>query len=165
MSVTVKGILGRELTIPEDRWYVPGEGLWIRECPDDRLAVGLTEPAVLLAGGVREVEPLVEEGARIEAGQTACLVLTGKLKYVSSPLAGTVAFTGAGAEAAHAPYETPLFFLSSSAVARPGLTDAAAYAAFLARSEGAHNPGGATGGISATCKAVYGGLRGQTLRD
>ncbi|MBI5446622.1 MAG: hypothetical protein HY900_36065 [Deltaproteobacteria bacterium] len=163
MSIVVKGILGREFSIPEDRSYVPEEGLWVKERPDGRLAAGLTEPAVLLAGGIRDVEPLVEEGARVEAGQTVCLVLTGKLKYLSSPLAGTVAFAGAGAETANAPYETPLFFLSTRPADRAPLADAAAYAAFLARSEGAKNPGGATGGGSATCKAVYGGLRSQTL--
>lgn len=165
MAVIVRRFLGRDLTLPEDRLYWPEEDLWIREDSPHHYSVGLTEAAVLVAGGVRDIEPLVEENCRVRAGDTVCLILTAKLKYVSCPLPGTVTFAAPGGDLEGDPYGTAIFRVQTPAPKPPCWTLAAGYAAALSRSEGAHNPDGAKGGISATCKAVYGGLRQQKLRD
>lgn len=165
MSVTVKEFLGRALTLPEDRAYLPGEGLWVRQTEDGTLQVGITEPALLLMGGVRQVDCLVEDGATVAAGDTVCLALTGKLKYLATPAGGRFAFANPGTTLNDDPYGVPLFTLAGSDTALSALADAAAYAEALRASEGARNPGGHKGGVSSICKALYWGIGQQELED
>lgn len=164
MAVRIEKFLGKTLTLPEDRRYAPAEGLWVREA-GDRLEVGLAEPAVLMAGGIRQIESLVEDGERVAAGDTVCLALTAKLKYLASPVAGRVTFPGAGTRVNEDPYGVPLFFVTPTDGPPEGLIDAAGYARALADSEGAHNPEGAKGGVSSICKALYWGIREQKLEE
>lgn len=164
MAVTVNRFLGRDLIIPEDRLYWPEEGVWISEVSPGVQEVGLTEPAVLMAGGVREIEPLVEANSTVRAGDTVCLVLTSKLKYLSAPLPGAVTFAAGGGDVESDPYGTAIFQIQSASPKTGHLTDASGYAAAISHSEGAHNPDGAKGGISATCKSVYGALRQQKMQ-
>ncbi|GAB4272691.1 MAG: hypothetical protein Kow0092_27820 [Deferrisomatales bacterium] len=165
MGVTVRNFLGRELTLPDDRSYEPEEGLWVRETGDGRLAVGLAEPTVLMVGGVREVELLVEEGEDVAAGQTVCLLLTSKLRYLGSPVGGVVQRVATGPEVNDDPYGVPLFFVSPTPGQSAALADAATYARKLAQSEGARNPEGKKGGVSSICKAVYWGIGQQKLKE
>ncbi|MFC1835762.1 GcvH-related protein [Thermodesulfobacteriota bacterium] len=168
MTTTVKNFLGRELSIPEDRLYDPNEGLWLKEQPDGRLAVGLTEPSVLMAGAIRELEMLVADGSPVERGETVLLILTARLKYVAVPVAGKLEYSpdlnelsgGVGED----PYDGTIFFVTPETDDTPGLLDAAAYAESLKTSEGARNPGGHKGGVSPTCKAVYMGLGDQRIK-
>ncbi len=163
MGIIVKAFMGRDLEIPEDRLYFPAEDLWVRAEGEGVYAVGLTEPGVLVTGGVRQVDLLVPEGEAVEAGQTTCLALTAKVRYVASPLAGEVRFARPGPELNDDPYGIPLFRVRAPDPDLSRLADAAGYAAVLADSEGARNPGGAKGPGSSICKALYWGIRQQKL--
>jgi glycine cleavage system H lipoate-binding protein len=166
-QITVSNFLGRDLILPQDRFYDAEQGLWAQPQEGGRWALGLAEPAVLMAGGVRQVEPLVEEGEAVEAGQLVVLVLTGKLKYVQAPLAGVVSFPpeleALAPQAAKDPYATTLFSITGPGGQPGGLADAAAFAKALSDSDGSRNPSGATGALSPTCKGVYQGIGGQRL--
>jgi len=165
MPVTVKNFLGREITLPEDRVYLPEEGVWAKKETDGSLSVGLTEPAVLLMGGIRQVESLVEDAAVVTAGETVCLALTGKLKYIASPASGRITFAHPGPEINENPYGVALFSLTGAEADLSQLTDAACYAEVLSTSEGARNPGGHKGGVSSICKALYWGIGQQEIED
>ena len=167
MPVRVSNFLGRELDIREDRLYDPIEGLWVKEQNYRSLALGFTEPSILMSGPLREVEPLLEAGTTVQAGETVILALTSKLKYIAAPISGIVTFPTFSADMiqglADNPYGVPLFFLIPSQESFPGLVDAAQYADSLKNSEGSRNPQGSKGGVSPTCKAVYMGLGEQKL--
>lgn len=169
MTVQVEEFLGTVVSIPEDRLYDPEEGLWLKLQPDGRMAVGLTQPAVLMAGPIRNVERLVEQGTTVKAGETVLLGLTARLKYIACPIPGAVTFPESQDDPAvrvmKDPYDTPLFFVESSALEERHLSNAADYADFLRNSEGARNPKGLKGGVSPTCKAVYMGLGQQKLDE
>lgn len=165
MTVQVEEFLGTVVSILEDRLYDPEEGLWLKRQPDGRIAVGLTQPAVLMAGPIRNIERLVEQGTPVKSGETVLLGLTARLKYIACPISGAVTFPEShddpAAKVMETPYETPLFFVESSALDERHLSSAADYADFLSNSEGARNPKGLKGGVSPTCKAVYMGLGQQ----
>ena len=167
MSLRVNNFLGRELSIPASLLYDPEQGLWARWGQEGRWALGLTEPALLMAGGLRQAEPLAEPGQEVAPGEMVLLALTGKLKYLTSPLAGVVDYpadmAAATAAAAGDPYAAPLLFLAAPREAGRVLADAPAYARAVALSEGARNPSGAMGAASPTCKAVYQGIAAQRL--
>ena len=163
MGVVIEEFLGKSITLPEDRSYLAEEGLWVQETADGRLAVGLAEPTLVMFGSVRQSEGVVDEGERVEAGQTVCLALTGKLKYFSAPAAGIVTFAPDVEGLNQSPYETPIFFISDGSAPEGALTDAAGYARFLADSEGSRNPKGHKGGTSPMCKAVYSSIGEQKI--
>jgi len=169
MDVTFSDFLGRDLILPGDRLYDPMEGLWIKREDDERLAVGMTEPTVLMGGTVREIEALVEDGRHVEPGDTVLLALTGKLKYLGAPVAGTLIYSADLAslpqKIGENPYEATLFHIVPDKAENPNLLDASGYATALKDSDGARNPGGHKGGASPTCKAVYAGLGEQTIKE
>lgn len=168
MGTRMENFLGRELVLPDDRLYDPAEGLWVKKESDGSCSIGLSEPAVLMAGTIREIEMLAENGSHVTAGDTVALALTAKLKYMATPLSGTLTYpahTGnLPEEIAKDPYSAALYRIVPESGATEGLVDAGGYADGLRDSEGARNPGGHSGGVSPTCKAVYMGLRGQNLR-
>jgi len=168
MSEIVKDFLGKTLEIPGDRLYLAGEGLWIKEQEGpERVAVGLTEPSLLMSGPVRQVEELAAPGSRVRVGQEVMLALTAKIKYLVAPLEGEISFPpemeplveGLAGD----PYGTALFFLAGADPASGRLCDAAGYARSLRDSDGSRNPTGAVGPGSSTCKAIYMGLGAQKL--
>lgn len=168
MDVRFENFLGRELVIPDDRLYDPTEGLWIREEENGKLAVGLTEPAVLMAGAIRQTELLVENGSKVSAGETVCLVLTSKLKYLAAPVSGTLTCPEdqmpSPTEIFENPYHAVLFRIVPDEDHTRQFLAAEAYARALKDSDGARNPGGHKGGVSPTCKAVYMALADQKIK-
>lgn len=169
MTVQVEEFLGTVVSIPEDRLYDPEEGLWLKRQPDGRIAVGMTQPAVLMAGPIRNLERLVEPGTTVKSGETVLLGLTARLKYIACPIPGAVTFPESqddpAARVMEDPYDTPLFFVESSGSEDRRLSNAAEYADFLRNSEGARNPKGLKGGVSPTCKAGYMGLGQQKFDE
>jgi len=169
MEVRFENFLGRELVLPSDRLYDPTEGLWIRREEGGRFAVGMTEPTVLMGGTVREVELLVEDGSEVRQGETVVLVLTAKLKYIASPIAGTLVFPkdmgSLPEEIVRNPYGTALFHITSEKDEIGKFLDAEGYAKALRDSDGARNPGGHKGGVSPTCKAVYMAIGDQNITE
>jgi glycine cleavage system H lipoate-binding protein len=168
MDVRFENFLGRDLIIPDDRSYYPAEGLWIKKEDDGSVAVGLTEPTVLMAGMVREVEFLVEEGSTVRSGETIVLALTAKLKYIAAPLSGMLVCPRELGQLPHKlmedPYGTVLFNMIPQGEETGDFFDAAGYSNALKDSDGARNPGGNTGGVSPTCKAVYMGIGDQSIK-
>lgn len=167
MTVQFENFLGRDIVIPDDRSYDPSEGLWIKE-EEGKLAIGITEPTAIMAGTIREVEFLIEDGSKVHAGDAVVLALTAKLKYIAAPIPGVLVFpsdlgnlTG---KLVDDPYGTTLFHIVPQAGQISDFLDAAGYANALKDSDGARNPGGHTGGVSPTCKAVYMALGGQSIK-
>jgi glycine cleavage system H lipoate-binding protein len=167
MVVRFENFLGRELVLPSDLLYEPGEGLWIREEADGMLAIGLTEPTVLMGGTIRQVEFLVEDGSEVQQSETVILVLTSKLKYIGVPVSGTLVCASEPDslpdKIVSDPYGTPLFRVRPQADYSGLFLDASGYACALRDSDGARNPGGHKGGVSPTCKAVYMAIGEQNI--
>jgi len=168
MDVRFENFLGRELVLPKDRLYDPEEGLWIKREDGGRLAIGMTEPTLLMVGTVREIELLVEEGRKVSEGETVILVLTAKLKYIAAPISGTLScpedMGSLPEKIMDDPYGTTLFHITSEKDEMGKFLDASAYAGALRHSDGARNPGGHKGGVSPTCKAVYMALGEQKIK-
>jgi hypothetical protein len=128
----------------------------------------MTEPTVLMGGTVREIEILVENDSSVSGGETVVLALTSKLKYIASPVSGKLScspdMSSLPAKIIEDPYGTVIFYLTPEKDELDTLVDAAGYVDALKDSDGARNPGGHSGGVSPTCKAVYMGIREQNIK-
>ena len=164
----IEKFLGQRVEVPEDRKYHSKQGLWAKK-QDRDLVFGLTQPALILAGGVNDLDWLVRDEESVQADQDVVFVITGKILYISTPVAGIVFFNPEAKQSpsliSEDPYETGwLFHIKPSAdkaQARQDLADAQAYIQSLKGTEGFKNPEGLKGGVSGICKAVYSGIREQ----
>ena len=168
--VIIEKFLGRRLEIPEDCSYHVKQGLWAKQ-DESIVTFGLSEPALILAGGLKDLDWLVTEGHGVQQGATVIFAITGKILYIDSPMKGEIHFNN---EAKHAPelvlgdpYDQGwLFKLKSGEESEKDfhqLAEASAYAESLKNSEGCKNPEGLKGGVSGICKAVYSGIRDQKI--
>jgi glycine cleavage system H protein len=164
----IEKFLGKRVVVPEDRRYVVKPGLWAKaEGPEVRF--GLTEPELVLAGGINDLEWLIWEGEEVEQGQSIAIAITGKIKYIDAPVAGVLRLNPGIKEAmaliAQDPYgEGWLFQIKTRSEAKAALEElspAEAYVESLQNSEGCKNPEGIKGGVSGICKAVYTGIKEQ----
>ena len=166
----IEKFLGRMVHIPEDRRYQTKQGLWVRQ-DGPFLVLGLTEPALILMGGLNDLEWLVPEGEAIKAGDSVIFAITGKILYLESPIAGGIHFNPLAKESPAsvladpygegwlfkiAPQEEPSLLLEL-------LSTPKAYMESLRGTDGFKNPDGLKGGVSGICKAVYTGIREQKL--
>lgn len=87
----IEKFLGQRVEIPEDRKYYPKQGLWAKSENDD-MVFGFTEPALVLAGGVNDLDWLVGENVSVNQGQDVVFVITGKILYIDTPLQGIISF-------------------------------------------------------------------------
>ena len=164
----IEKFLGQRVDIPEDRRYHLKQGLWARRQAQD-LVFGLTQPALVLAGGVNDLDWLVEDEASVAAGQDVVFVITGKILYISTPVAGVLCFNSEVKQNPSLASEDPygkgwLFRVKPEANQEEvwrALADPQAYIESLKGSEGFKNPQGLKGGVSGICKAVYTGIREQ----
>ena len=164
----IEKFLGQRVDIPEDRRYHSKQGLWAK-VHDKDLVFGLTHPALVLAGGVNDLDWLVIDGASVAAGQDVVFVITGKILYISTPVAGGIFLNPEVKQrpslALEDPYGQGWLFRIKPEVnkeeAWQTLADAQAYIESLKGSEGFKNPEGLQGGVSGICKAVYTGIREQ----
>ena len=164
----IEKFLGQRIEIPEDRRYDSKQGLWAN-AQDQDLVFGLTQPALVLAGGVNDLDWLVEDEATVQAGQELVFLITGKILYLSAPVAGVVFFNPEVKQNPSLASEDPygkgwLFRIKPEAhkeEAWQALADPQAYIVCLKGSEGFKNPEGLKGGVSGICKAVYTGIRDQ----
>lgn len=164
----IERFLGQRVEIPEDRRYHSKQGLWASAQGHD-IAFGFTRPALVLAGGVNDLDWLVDDEESVQAGQDVVFVITGKILYISSPLAGVIFFNPEAKKSpslvSDDPYESGwLFRIKPSADkkdVRQTLDDAQVYIQSLRGTEGFKNPEGLKGGVSGICKAVYSGIRKQ----
>ena len=164
----IEKFLGKRVEIPDDRRYHSKQGLWAK-AQDQDIVFGLTQPALILAGGVNDLDWLVQDEESVQAGQDVVFVITGKILYISTPVAGVVFFNPEVKQnpslATEDPYGKGWFFRikpdANGQDAWQTLSDAAAYIESLKGTEGFKNPQGLQGGVSGICKAVYSGIREQ----
>ena len=165
----VKGFLGQDLAIPEDRRYHASH-FWVRPVSSGagsgEIELGITSPGIALTGGLVELEVLAEPGAAFVVSEEIAFATTRKaIKYFLSPLAGTVTAVNAAADAASTnadPYNVWLIRAAPAAGWDRNLIDAPTYAAKLAASEHATPEAAAAakaGRGSPTCKSIYTGIK------
>lgn len=164
----VEKFLGKRVTIPEDRRYYAKQGLWAK-AEEKEVFFGMTEPALVLAGGANSLDWIAGEGQTVQAGESVAFMITGKIFYIDTPVGGTIAFNpavkGDPARISADPYGEGWIFKikpegnPESAVS--GLAEWPGYMESLRETEGFKNPEGVVGGVSGMCKAVYGGIRAQ----
>ena len=168
--VIIEKFLGKRLEIPEDRRYYIKQGLWAKQ-DGDVTVFGLSEPALILAGGLKDLDWLVTEGQSVQQLDTVIFAITGKILYIDSPLTGDIHFNDGVKHAPELVLGDPygqgwLFKLTSGEETEKGfyaLAEASAYVESLKSSEGGKNPEGLKGGVSGMCKAVYGGIVAQKI--
>jgi len=166
----IEKFLGRSVEIPEDRLYDPKSGVWA-QISGQEIVFGLSRPALILIGGINDLEWLASNEQKVEKGETVMFAITGKILYLDTPVSGTITFNpdikaslsritedpyGGGWLFRVKPAEDPAHTLTH-------LADAAAYVENLKSSEGCKNPEGLKGGVSGICKAVYSGIREQKI--
>ena len=167
----IEKFLGQRVEIPEDRKYFTKQGLWGKPEDDQEMAFGFAEPALVLAGGVNDLDWLVGEGVSVQQGQDVVFVITGKILYIDSPLQGTIFFNPEVKQnlslISEDYYGKGWIFKikpdAGMAEAGRNLADAQEYIEGLKDSEGFKNPEGLKGGVSGICKAVYSGIRDQKI--
>ena len=164
----IEKFLGQRVEIPEDRKYYAKQGLWAK--PDDQdMVFGFTEPALVLGGGVNDLDWLVSENVSVKQGQDVVFVITGKILYIDTPLQGIISFNPEVKQNLSLPAKEPygkgwLFRIKSDiglAETGPTAMDAQEYTESLKGTDGFKNPEGLKGGVSGICKAVYSGIREQ----
>ena len=168
--VQIEKFLGQRVEIPEDRRYDLKQGLWAKT-EGDGIVFGLTQPALVLGGGINELDWLVPEGQRVGKGESVLFAITGKILYLETPVAGTISFNRTLKESlskvSSDPYGAGWLFRLTPATAvdevLKGLSAPEDYLEILKHSEGLKNPQGLKGGVSGVCKAVYSGIREQKI--
>ncbi len=164
--------LGHRVTIPDNLRYSLKHGLWARL---DKKAIffGLSEPAIVLSGGVQELNFLTEEGETVEQNQCILFAITGKILYIDAPVQGVIHFNAevrADTELINKDTYSRGWLFAITPRGHAGMTyenlqDSTAYMASLQSSEGFKNPEGLKGGVSGICRAVYSGIRMQKIHQ
>lgn len=166
----IEKFLGQRVEIPEDRRYDVKQGLWGR-CVDQAIVFGFTQPALVLLGGIKDKDWLVEDNQSVRKGEAILFAITGKILYIESPVSGTITFNTALKDeltpVAQDPYHKGWLFciqpdgeLDRTYHTLSAPTD---YLDKLRLSEGLKNPEGIKGGVSGICKAVYTGIGAQKI--
>ncbi|MGD2014075.1 MAG: hypothetical protein PVH37_10280 [Desulfobacterales bacterium] len=166
----IEKFLGQRVEIPEDRIYYAKQGLWAK-AQDEEMVLGFTAPALVLAGGVSDLDWLVGDAVSVKQGQDVVFAITGKILYIDSPIQGTIFFNPAVKQNLSLVLVDPygkgwLFRIKPDAdSAEFGKTakDAKGYSEDLKGTDGFKNPEGIKGGVSGICKAVYSGIRDQKI--
>jgi glycine cleavage system H protein len=164
----IEKFLGQRVEIPEDRKYYSKQGLWAKP-EDNDMVFGFAEPALVLAGGVNDLDWLVSGNTSVEQGQDVVFVITGKILYLDTPLQGIISFNPEVKQNLSLAMEDPygqgwLFRIKPDiglAETGPTAMDAQEYTESLKGTDGFKNPEGLKGGVSGICKAVYSGIREQ----
>jgi glycine cleavage system H protein len=166
----IEKFLGQRVEIPEDRKYYVKQGLWAKS-DDGDMVFGFTEPALVLAGGVNDLDWLVSEEVSVKQGQDVVFVITGRILYIDTPLSGKIFFNPEVKQNLTLAIEDPygkgwLFRIKPDADLEESSQtsmDAQGYTESLKGTEGLKNPEGLIGGVSGICKAVYSGIREQKI--
>ena len=166
----IEKFLGKPVEIPEDRNYDADQGLWAK-AEDQDILLGLTEPALVLNGGVNNLDWLVSEGASVAPSQDVVFIITAKILYIHTPFKGIIFFNQEVKQhptlARQDPYGKGWLFRiildANVADAWQRLALPQEYIQSLKGTEGFKNPEGLKGGVSGICKAVYSGFRDQKI--
>jgi glycine cleavage system H lipoate-binding protein len=166
----IEKFLGKRVEIPGDLHYSPKQGLWAKQ-EDHGVVWGLSEPALVLNGGIKDLEYLVSERQHVNEGDAVLFAITAKILYVDAPMKGIIYFNSRAKEnpslIAEDPYHAGWLFRivpeGEGKRVPEGLNSAEEYADNLRATEGARNPEGLKGGVSGICKAVYTGIGEQKI--
>ena len=166
----IEKFLGNRVVIPDDLRYQTKQGLWLKP-EKNSLIFGMTEPALVLSGGINDLDWLVQGGQTVSKGQSIVFAITGKISYIEAPTGGTVQYNMALKENLSFIMEDPygkgwIFKIKTEGAVDKefeNFASAGEYLQTLKTSEGAKNPEGLKGGVSGICKAVYTGIREQKI--
>ena len=166
----IEKFLGQRVEIPEDCRYDVKQGLWGRFA-DQTIIFGLTQPALVLSGGVKDIDWIVDENQMVRRGESILFAITGKILYLEAPVAGSVQFNKITRKnpslITSDPYDQGWLFLIQPHDGRDqayqSLSPPEDYYEKLRHSEGFKNPEGVKGGVSGICKAVYTGIGVQKI--
>lgn len=167
----IEKFLGQRVVVPEDRRYDLKQGLWGRSV-DKHIVFGLTQPALVLSGGMKDIDTIVDDDQTVGKGESILFAITGKILYIEAPVAGGVEFNKVicddPAKIVDDPYDQGWLFLIEPVAgidkAYRTLSSYSAYLEKLRLTEGFKNPEGIKGGVSGICKAVYTGIGEQKMR-
>jgi len=137
----------------------------------NHLNFDLTEPALVLSGGVNDLDWLVPGEQTVSKGQSIVFAITGRILYIEAPTGGTVHYNTTLKENLSFILEDPYGKSWMFKIKTVGAVDkefekftaAGEYIQTLKTSEGAKNPEGLKGGDSGICKAVYTGIRDRKI--
>ena len=166
----IEKFLGKQVKIPEDRKFYAAHGLW-GKLEEQDISFGLTEPALVLTGGINDLDWLVNEGASVEQGQDVVFMITAKILYIHTPFRGNIFFNREVRQRPSLATQDPygkgwLFKLQFDTGAMDAWQTLALPQEYIQRlkgTEGFKNPEGLQGGVSGICKAVYSGFRDQKI--
>ncbi len=89
--LVVEGFYGQQVSIPEDRFYYPRKGLWIKPEEEGILVIGISHAAVVLVSGFTYLEYVVEEGQELSTEDNVAFAETYKaMQNIETPIAGAI---------------------------------------------------------------------------
>lgn len=87
----LEGFYGQTIALPDDLYYYPPEELWVKQEDRGRLTFGVTEAAVLLVSGFKQLEYIAEPGDEVGVDDAVFSVETYKsVIMVTTPVAGKI---------------------------------------------------------------------------
>lgn len=166
----LESFLGKQVEVPEDLRYQIKQGLWAKKL-DKSIVFGLTQPALVLMGGVKDIEALVSDGTIVKPGDSVIFAITAKILYLDVPVGGTIQYNKDIKENTSLIVDNPygdgwLFRIIPDGDLKKSymaLTSSEDYILSLSKTDGLRNPLGLKGGVSGMCKAVYSGIHAQNL--
>lgn len=166
----IEKFLGKQVEIPEDRRYDVKQGLWAKS-DEDAIVFGFSQPALVLSGGIKDIDWLVDENQSVRKSEAILFAITGKIMYIESPVAGGIIFNKIVKEnislITNDPYGEGWLFRIRPDGGLDGTYETLPvpreYLDKLSLSEGLKNPQGLKGGVSGICKAVYTGIGEQKI--
>lgn len=166
----IERFLGQPVEVPDHFRYQIKQGLWARKT-DSGIVFGLTQPALVLMGGIKDIEGLVNDGADVKSGDSVAFAITRKILYIDTPLGGTIQYNQGIPEKTiqieKDPYGNGWLFqiLPQDDIdnAYNTFVPMDIYLESLRATDGLKNPLGLKGGVSGMCKAVYSGIGEQKL--
>lgn len=166
----IEKFLGKRVEVPEALRYHVKQGLWAKRTGTS-IVFGFTQPAMVLMGGIKDLDWLVDDGATVKPGDSVVFAITGKILYIDAPIGGAIQYNKSLLESltpiSENPYDQGWLFLvqPQGDIERSymSLAPSEAYMKSLQATEGLKNPEGLKGGVSGICKAVYSGIGDQKL--
>ena len=166
----IEKFLGKRVEVPQDRRYHVKQGLWAK-ITDDAIVFGFSQPALVLMGGIKDIDWLVEDGADVMSGDSIVFAITGKILYIDAPIDGLIRYNNTNQKELTLICDDPyghgwLFMIQPQGNIEEvymSMTSPENYLKSLQASEGLKNPEGLKGGVSGICKAVYTGIGDQKL--
>ena len=87
----IEKFLGKSVEIPDDYRYAIKQNLWMKS-ENQIILLGLTEPFLVMAGGFKDVDAIVDDGEIVDEGKAVLFAITGKILYIDTPIKGQILF-------------------------------------------------------------------------